>query len=134
MRDFATQNRMVETLGHGAARVRPVRRAGTAAVSAKTARDREREAPVASGLDRIGRRNPAATHPVRTPGGIAARDPAIWSGPAALPATGDRPARLMLREFERYHTDDTIPEARGGAVRRRRVIEERLVYAVIFTI
>jgi hypothetical protein len=38
----------------------------------------------------------------------------------------------MLREFERFYTDRTVPEVRAGAVRRRRVIEERLVYATLF--
>lgn len=65
---------------------------------------------------------------------FAALDPVIWSGSATLPPDVDRPARLMLREFERYYTDDTIPEAREGRIRRRRVIEERLVYAAIFAL
>ena len=59
-------------------------------------------------------------------------DPAIWTASATLPNAGGKPARLMLREFERYYTDRTVPETRSGAVRQRRVIEERLVYAAVF--
>jgi len=40
----------------------------------------------------------------------------------------------MVREFERYYTDRTVPETRAGAVRRRVVIEERLVYAEVFAL
>jgi hypothetical protein len=61
-------------------------------------------------------------------------DPPIWTATGALPNAGGKPARIVLREFERYYTDRTVPENRGGAVRRRRVIEERLVYAAVFEI
>lgn len=69
---------------------------------------------------------------IRRPDIIGALDPAVWSTEATLPATGGKTARLMLREFERFYTDRTVPEVRSGAVRRRRVIEERLVYATLF--
>jgi hypothetical protein len=60
-------------------------------------------------------------------------DPPVWTLTTALPALPtDRPARLMLREFERYYTDRTVPETRAGATRRRIVVEERLVYAEVF--
>jgi hypothetical protein len=59
-------------------------------------------------------------------------DPTIWSATVTVPGTGGKPGRLVLREFERYYTDRTVPETRAGAVRRRRVIEERLIYAAIF--
>ena len=60
-------------------------------------------------------------------------DPPVWTLTAPLPALPtDRPARLMLREFERYYTDRTVPETRAGATRRRIVVEERLVYAEVF--
>lgn len=67
-------------------------------------------------------------------GGIrpAPRNPPIWSTSITLPDTGGKPARLMLREFERYYTDRTVPELRAGAVRQRRYVEERLVCAKIF--
>ncbi|WP_199555939.1 hypothetical protein [Sandaracinobacteroides hominis] len=58
-------------------------------------------------------------------------DPEIFEATVTLPA-GSRPARLMLREYERYYSDRTVPERAAGAVRRRRVVEERLVYAAIF--
>lgn len=59
-------------------------------------------------------------------------DPKIWESSITLPDTGGQPARLMLREFERYYTDRTVPERHGSVVRRRRVIEERLVYAAVW--
>jgi hypothetical protein len=49
-----------------------------------------------------------------------------------LPNVGDKPARLAVREYERYYTDRTVPEFRAGAVRQRRVVEERLVYTAFF--
>ena len=59
-------------------------------------------------------------------------DPAIWQTTVTLPDVGNRPARLVVREYERYFTDHTIPEVRAGATRRRRVVEERLVYTAMF--
>ena len=48
------------------------------------------------------------------------------------PVPAGRQGRLMLREFERYYTDRTVPERRAGGLRRRIVVEERLVYAEVF--
>lgn len=59
-------------------------------------------------------------------------DPQIWKTTTTLPDTGDLPRRLMLREFERYYTDHTVPHVRDGTVYQRRVIEERLVYSTFF--
>ncbi|SFJ50407.1 hypothetical protein SAMN04515648_4347 [Phyllobacterium sp. CL33Tsu] len=59
-------------------------------------------------------------------------DPVIWSANVTLPDTAGKPARLAIREYERYYTDRTIAEQRGGATRRRKVVEERLVYTVFF--
>ncbi|MGB5560264.1 MAG: hypothetical protein WBN04_19900 [Paracoccaceae bacterium] len=59
-------------------------------------------------------------------------DPAIWTPTATIGSTGGKPARLMLREFERYYTDHTIGENAGIQLGQRRVVEERLVYATIF--
>jgi hypothetical protein len=61
-------------------------------------------------------------------------DPVIWEKSAAVPDTGGAPARLVLREFERYYTDRSVPEQRAGATRRRRVVEERLVYTEFFAL
>lgn len=69
---------------------------------------------------------------VPIPGIIQRFDPQIWNTTATLPAAGREPRRLMLREFERYYTDRTVPEKVGRVTRRRRVIEERLVYAAVF--
>ena len=38
----------------------------------------------------------------------------------------------MIREFEQFYSDRTVPERKGSAVHRRRVIEERLVYSAVF--
>ncbi len=59
-------------------------------------------------------------------------DPAVWKTTVTLPNVGGKPARVVVREFERYYTDRTVPEVRGGATRRRRVVEERLVYTAFF--
>ena len=61
-------------------------------------------------------------------------DPAIWNVSVDLTNTGGKPARLMLREFERYYTDRTVGEKRGTTIYQRRFVEERLVYASIFDI
>ena len=61
-------------------------------------------------------------------------DPAIWETSITLPNFGGKPARLVVREFERYYTDRTVPEQRAGATRRRRVVEERLVYTAFFNL
>ena len=61
-------------------------------------------------------------------------DPALWQTTVTLPDTGGKPARLAVREFERYYTDRTIPEFKGGATRQRRVVEERLVYTAFFAL
>jgi hypothetical protein len=60
-------------------------------------------------------------------------DPALWQTTVTLPDTAGKPARLAVREFERYYTDRTIPEQRGGT-QQRRVVEERLVYTAFFTL
>ena len=58
-------------------------------------------------------------------------DPAIWNISVKLGSTGNKPTRLMLREFERYYTDRTAAEKRGNTTYQRRYVEERLVYASI---
>jgi len=51
-----------------------------------------------------------------------------------LMEVGGKPARLVVREYERYYTDRTIPEVRGGVTHKRRVVEERLVYTAFFNL
>jgi hypothetical protein len=58
-------------------------------------------------------------------------DPVIWQPSVTLPAFSGK-GRLVLREFERYYTDRTIPDKRGDLVFRKRVVEERLVYSEFF--
>ncbi len=61
-------------------------------------------------------------------------DPAIWDTQVTLPEPGTigKPARIAIREYERYYTDRTVPERHGGQTLRRRVVEERLVYTAFF--
>jgi hypothetical protein len=61
-------------------------------------------------------------------------DPAIWQTTVTLPDVASKPARMVVREYERYYTDRTIPEVRGGATHKRRVVEERLVYTAFFSL
>jgi hypothetical protein len=58
-------------------------------------------------------------------------DPVISQASITLPAFSGK-GRLVLREFERYYTDRTIPDKRGDVVYRKRVVEERLVYTEFF--
>jgi len=59
-------------------------------------------------------------------------DPPLWKTTVTLPGTGDKPARVAVREYERYYTDRTVPERKGSRTHRRRVVEERLVYTAFF--
>lgn len=59
-------------------------------------------------------------------------DPTVWQATVTMPATGSQPARLVVREFERYYTDRTVPDRRGAQTYRTRVVEERLVYSEFF--
>ena len=61
-------------------------------------------------------------------------DPVVWEATVTLPQSGNKPARLAVREYERYYTDRTVPERRGNQTFRRRVVEERLVYTEIFNL
>ena len=61
-------------------------------------------------------------------------DPTIWQTTITLPAVSGKPARLVVREFERYYTDRWIGEGAAGATHRRRVVEERLVYTAFFNL
>ena len=58
-------------------------------------------------------------------------DPVIWQASVTVPAFSGK-GRLVLREFERYYTDRTIPDRRGSVTYRKRVVEERLVYSEFF--
>ena len=62
--------------------------------------------------------------------------PAIWDHTVTLPPPAQRKhARLVLREFERYYSDRSVPEsgvASQTRQRRRRIVEERLVYTEFF--
>ena len=51
-----------------------------------------------------------------------------------MPDRGGKPARIAVREYERYYTDGSVPEQRAGALRRRRIVEERLVYTAFFAL
>ena len=85
-------------------------------------------------MSSVARRCPAAT----SAAGLQAQvnqleliDPVIWQSSVSIPAFSGK-GRLVLREFERYYTDRTIPDKRGDVVYRKRVVEERLVYTEFF--
>lgn len=59
-------------------------------------------------------------------------DPVIWSASVAVPDAGGKPARIAVREYERYYTDASITQRRGNAQHQRRIVEERLVYVAFF--
>ncbi|MCL2432286.1 hypothetical protein [Candidatus Bathycorpusculum sp.] len=69
------------------------------------------------------------------------QDEPFWEARVLSPKVDNRPCRLMLREFERFYSDDTLSAsssvtypANGPAVESastKRVIEERLVFAYI---
>jgi hypothetical protein len=79
---------------------------------------------------------PTTTGITTTVGGgvLTLIDPTIWQTTITLPAVSGKPARLVVREFERYYTDRFIGEVRAGATHRRRVVEERLVYTAFFNL
>jgi hypothetical protein len=55
-------------------------------------------------------------------------DPAFWTATVTLPAgTGKR--RILVREFERFYSDNTAKQRVGNQTFARRIIEERLVFA-----
>ncbi|MEM9551196.1 MAG: hypothetical protein AAGA05_08480, partial [Pseudomonadota bacterium] len=60
-------------------------------------------------------------------------DPAFWSDTVTLPAASEK-RRLVIREFERFYSDNTVNQRVGNGTFPRRVIEERLVFADIVPI
>lgn len=101
---------------------------------------------LASGLLDPGGSSSSSSTPISVAGGLAIRfppvlqgpnlgellDPVIWSASAAIPDPGGKAARIAVREYERYYTDNAVAERRGGTLRQRRLVEERLVYSVFF--
>lgn len=65
---------------------------------------------------------------------FAQLDPPIWHGTFDLPANLGGPARLVVREYERFYADRTEPANIDGRSVHKRVIEERLVYAETFAL
>ena len=101
---------------------------------------------LASGLLDPGGSSSSSSTPISVAGGLAIRfppvlqgpnlgellDPVIWSASASIPDPGGKAARIAVREYERYYTDNAVAERRGGTLRQRRLVEERLVYSVFF--
>ncbi|WP_299609701.1 hypothetical protein [uncultured Tateyamaria sp.] len=109
--------------GSGSLTIRPGRAGGIfdeAAISAETERVISTRAGRDVRLSATAARTLTAAQ-VATP----LIEPVLWSATADLPDTGGLPARLMVREFERYYADRFV---RDGSILRR-VVEERLVYA-----
>ncbi len=67
-------------------------------------------------------------------GVITLIDPTIWQTAITLPAVSGKPARLVVREFERYYTDRWINQGQIDMLHMRRVVEERLVYTSFFNL
>ena len=62
-------------------------------------------------------------------------DPTIWQTTITLPAVSGKPARLVVREFERdLHGPLDHFRATAGFTHKRRVVEERLVYTAFFNL
>ena len=62
-------------------------------------------------------------------------DSVIWQSTVTLLEVGwQAGASGRSREYQRYYTDRTIPEGRGGVTHKRRVVEERLVYTAFFNL
>jgi hypothetical protein len=59
-------------------------------------------------------------------------DPSFWTATVSLPPKSSVPTRIAVREYERFYTDETVSETRAGARHQRRVVEERLVYSVLY--
>lgn len=59
------------------------------------------------------------------------KDPPFWQADSDLPAAQGK-RRLVLREFERFYSDDIVTPRRGSNLAARRIIEERLVFAEVF--
>ncbi|MFD1158912.1 hypothetical protein [Roseovarius aestuarii] len=58
------------------------------------------------------------------------KDPAFWEGKVKIP-TGSGKRRIVLREFERFYSDNVVNEKIGTSFFPRRIIEERLVFAEV---
>lgn len=61
-------------------------------------------------------------------------DPSFWSATVSLPSTDNAPLRIAVREYERFYTDATVSETRGGGTHQRRIVEERMIYCVFYSI
>ncbi|MEO3413802.1 hypothetical protein AAFO92_03985 [Roseovarius sp. CAU 1744] len=60
-------------------------------------------------------------------------DPAFWEGEAKVTA-GDGPRRVVVREFERFYSDNIVNQKVGTGTYPRRIIEERLVFAEVIDV
>ncbi|RLJ59248.1 hypothetical protein BCF46_1396 [Litoreibacter meonggei] len=60
-------------------------------------------------------------------------DPSFWDADVKIPS-GSGARRIVVREFERYYSDNTASEQVGTTTFPRRIIEERLVFADTVTI
>ena len=139
----------VITRGAGAdARAQPVRREGPERADHRHAQRQPGRAAAVRGPHRVaGRRRALPASPAPRPsarcsstaslglqGQVAHSelfDPVIWQASVVVPAFSGK-GRLVLREFERYYTDRTVPDKRGSVTYRKRVVEERLVYSEFF--
>jgi hypothetical protein len=110
----------------------PVRRAASARASVRDRLGSRVDLGTAVNLGTVGSNVTTAIGGVSGPAIINLIDPVIWKSTVALPDTGGKPARVVVREYERYYTDRSVPGRVGTTTHRRRVVEERLVYTAFF--
>ena len=58
------------------------------------------------------------------------KDPAFWADEVTIPS-GSGKRRIVIREFERFYSDNIVNERVGNQTFSRRIIEERLVFAEV---
>jgi hypothetical protein len=112
--------------------LQPVQRAASTTATVRDRLGRRVDLTTSVNLGTVGANVDIAIGGTTAPAIVDLIDPPLWKTTVTLPGTGDKPARVAVREYERYYTDRTVPERRGRAIHRRRVVEERLVYTAFF--
>ncbi len=112
--------------------LQPVQRAASATATVRDRLGRRVDLTTSVDLGAVGANVDIAIGGTTAPAIIDLIDPPLWKTTVTLPGTGDKPARVAVREYERYYTDRTVPERKGNRTHRRRVVEERLVYTAFF--
>jgi hypothetical protein len=120
------------TAGAAPLGLQPVQRGASATATVRDRLGRRVDLTTSVNLGAVGANVDIAIGGTTGPAFVDLIDPPLWKTTVTLPGTGDKPARVAVREYERYYTDRTVPETRGNRAHRRRVVEERLVYTAFF--